>query len=234
MMPARTAAALRAFTVHAVTASGAALGLFALLAAARGQWSWMFLWLGIALIIDGIDGTLARRFKVRETLPRWSGEMIDSVVDFTTYVLVPAFALATGGLLPPLADIVLPALVVASAAIYFADQAMKTPGNFFRGFPALWNLVAFYLFLLHPPPVIAAIAIAAFIVLTFVPVLFVHPVRVRRWRSFNLVLLGVWSALAIDAVLRDLAPAAWSTAALCLIGLYFFAFGLMQRDSATR
>jgi phosphatidylcholine synthase len=220
---------VRAFAVHILTASGGGLALLALVAAARADWMQMFLWLGLALIVDGLDGPLARRFAVGETLPRWSGDALDLVVDFLTYVFVPAFALAASGLLPPVVDIVLPLGIVISAALYFADREMKMPGNYFRGFPALWNAAAFYLLLLRPSPWITALTIAVLIGLTFAPFMFIHPVRVRRWRKANLGLLVVWAVLALVAVLRNLQPSPVVTVGLCAIGLYFFAFGLLQR-----
>src|SRR6266508_3568802 len=168
----------RAFAVHIFTAAGAALALAALLYAVRGQWAAMFLCLGIAVIVDGVDGTIARWLKVAEVLPRWSGDVLDFVVDFSTYVFVPAYAIAAGGLLPePLA---LPAaiVIVVSGALYFADREMKTADNYFRGFPALWNVAAFYLFLLKPAPSVAAIIVACLAVLSFVPFKFLHPLRV--------------------------------------------------------
>src|SRR5215471_12686262 len=92
----------RSFVIHILTASGAALALLALIAAVDRAWSAMFLWLGLALIVDGIDGPLARRFDVARTLPRWSGDTLDLVVDFVTYVFVPAYAISHSGLLPGL------------------------------------------------------------------------------------------------------------------------------------
>ena len=169
----------RAFAVHVFTAAGAALALGALIYAVRGEWAAMFSCLGVALLIDGVDGALARRFKVAELLPRWSGDVLDLVVDFTTYVFVPAYAIATGGLLPePLA---LPAglLIVITGALYFADREMKTADNYFRGFPALWNAAAFYLFLFRPAPWLTAAVIVALAVLSFVPFKFIHPMRAR-------------------------------------------------------
>src|SRR6187549_3793282 len=147
---------VRPFLVHIFTACGAGCALMALLAAAQGRWVAMFVWLALALFIDGVDGTLARRFRVAEILPRWSGDALDLVVDFTTYVFVPAFALATSGLLPPAVAIPLAITIVVTSALYFADDQMKTSENYFRGFPALWNAVTFHLFVLKLPPWIAA------------------------------------------------------------------------------
>lgn len=218
---------LLAFSVHILTALGAACALLALLAAVEGDWVTMFAWLGLALIIDGFDGTLARRGKVAEILPRWSGDILDSVVDFTTYVFVPAFAIAASDLLPDSAAIPLAVAIVVSGAIYFADRQMKTADNYFRGFPALWNAVAFHLFILNLPPVAAAVIVTVLIVLTFVPMRFVHPFRVARWRALTLLVVVCWSLLGFYALMTGLDPgpvAAWSLAAS---GLYFFVVGLL-------
>jgi phosphatidylcholine synthase len=223
-------AAMRAlaFSVHILTACGAALGLLALLAAVRGEWPLMFLWLGLALVVDAIDGMLARALSVAERVPRWSGDTIDLVVDFTTYVFVPAYAVAVG-LMPGAFGVASGALIVITGAIYFADRRMKDDNNYFCGFPALWNLIAFYLLLLRPAPWVVAAMVVVFAVLTFVPVRFVHPFRVRALRPVTVTLLAVWSALALAAVLHDLAPALWITASLCIIALYFLGVGLLPR-----
>ena len=229
--PSQPPAAL-AFAVHVFTASGAALGLLALHAAAASNWPLMFAWLGIALFVDGIDGALARHVDVANRLPRWSGDTLDLVVDFTTYVFVPAYAVAAGGLVPPLAAIPLAIVIVVSGALYFADRRMKTADNYFRGFPAVWNAPVFYLFLLRPDPWIAAAAIVLLAVLTFVPVPFLHPFRVRRFRTFSALLIVAWVALAVVALLRDMSPGPWVTGALCAIALYFLGAGLLRRAEA--
>src|SRR6478736_4713029 len=160
---------VRAFAVHIFTAAGTALALAALLYAARREWPAMFLCLGVALIIDGVDGTIARWLKVAEVLPRWSGDVLDLVVDFVTYVFVPAYAIAAGGLLPEPLALLAGIVIVVTGALYFADRQMKTADNYFRGFPALWNLAAFYLFVLTPPPWIGAAGVAVLAGLTFAP-----------------------------------------------------------------
>ncbi|HEY0909178.1 MAG TPA: CDP-alcohol phosphatidyltransferase family protein, partial [Bradyrhizobium sp.] len=169
-----------AFSVHIFTALGAGLALLAQLEAVREHWSAMFAWLGAALVIDAVDGPIARRLNVVDVQPNWSGEVLDLVVDFVTYVFVPAYAITASGLLLPLAAPLLGIGIVVSSALYFADRRMKADDNHFRGFPALWNGVAFYLFLLHLPPAIASLAVAILNVLTFVPFHVLHPVRVKR------------------------------------------------------
>jgi phosphatidylcholine synthase len=216
-----------AFAVHVLTACGAALALLALLAATRGDWPLMFLWLGVALVVDAIDGPLARAINVKNVLPRWSGETLDLVVDYTTYVFVPAYVIAACGLMPQTWATTAAVTIAITGTLYFADRDMKTKDNCFRGFPAVWNVVAFYLLLLRPPPAIAGATVALFSVLTFVPVKFVHPFRVRRWRGVTVALLTLWAVLAGAAVRQDLVPAGWITGGLCAIALYFVTVGLV-------
>jgi len=120
-------------------------------------------------------------------------------------------------------------VVVVTGALYFADRQMKTADNFFRGFPALWNAAAFYLFLLKPMPALAAVIVVALAVLTFVPFKFLHPLRVARLRALNVAALTLWSLLALIAVLRDLAPGPWVAGGLAAIGLYFLGVGLTEK-----
>lgn len=218
----------RAFTVHIFTATGAALAFLALILATGGHWAAMFLCLGLALVVDGADGPIARAFDVQNVLPRWSGDTLDLVVDFTTYVFVPAYAIAASGLLPQILAIPAGIIVVISGALYFADREMKTKDNYFRGFPAVWNLAAFYLYLLEPPEWAAAIAVAVLAGLSFTPIRFLHPLRVQHWRSFNIVLLAVWAVLAFVALIQDLSPGLYVTLPLSLIAVYFFAVGLLR------
>jgi phosphatidylcholine synthase len=227
VMPAFTQA--RAFAVHIFTAAGAALALAALIYATREQWAAMFLCLGFALIVDGVDGTIARWLKVAEVLPRWSGDVLDLVVDYVTYVFVPAYAIAASGLLPTAFAGLAGVFIVTTGAVYFADREMKTIDNYFRGFPALWNAAAFYLFLLKPMPAVAATIVVLLAALTFVPFKFLHPMRVKRLRMLNIAALILWSVLALIAILRDLDPGPWVTGSLVAIGAYFVGVGLSEK-----
>jgi phosphatidylcholine synthase len=221
-----------AFSVHIFTAFGAVLALLALLAAIRGNWTGMFWLLGAALFVDGVDGTFARRLDVAERLPRWSGDVLDLVVDFLTYVFIPAFAVVLSGLLPLWLAVLCAMAIILSGALYFADRQMKTTDYYFRGFPAVWNVPLFYLFLLQPPAWITALAIFLLAICTFLPVPFVHPFRVRRGRILTIALLVLWCVLATITLLRDMMPGPWITAALCAIALYFLGAGVMRERDA--
>lgn len=222
-----------AFCVHLLTASGAATGLLALMAAINHDWPMMFAWLFASLIIDAADGAFARRLRVAEILPRWSGEILDLVVDFLNYVTVPAFAIVAGGFMRPSLAIAAAAAILISSAIYFADSRMKTDDAYFRGFPAAWNLVVFYFFLLRPTEWVSLFAIAVLVICTFLPFVFVHPMRVRRFRALNILLCGLWGALAIFALVRDFAPPLWTSYALAAIAIYFLIAGLSRSISRT-
>jgi phosphatidylcholine synthase len=199
------------------------------MAAVGAAWTEMFVWLGVAVVIDGIDGTFARRLRVAELLPRWSGDLLDFVVDYTTYVFVPAYAMVASGLLPASLALALGLIVTVTGALYFADRRMKTTDSYFRGFPALWNVVAFYLFLLKPAPWLGAIVILVLAAASFAPIYFVHPVRVPRWRLLNLAALASWAVLAAVALAQNLDPPGWIAAALAVIALYFVIVGLLRR-----
>lgn len=233
-MRAKTSKRIFAFSVHVLTATGAVLALLALIAATRGDWPLMFLWLGVALVVDAVDGPLARALKVAEVWPGWSGDTLDLVVDYTTYVFVPAYAVAASGLMPQGWALAAAAAIAITGTLYFANGAMKTADNFFRGFPAVWNVVVFYLLLLRPSAAVAGAVIALLSVLTFVPIRFVHPFRVKRLRGVTVALLTLWAVLAGAAVRQGLAPEAWVTGGLCVLALYFLGIGLIPAQPLER
>ncbi|MGY3615309.1 phosphatidylcholine synthase [Bradyrhizobium sp. USDA 10063] len=222
--PATLTASLRmrmaAFSVHIFTAMGAGVALLALMEAVREHWANMFGWLGVALVIDAIDGPIARKLDVVRLQPNWSGEVLDLVVDFVTYVFVPAYAITASHLLLPLAAPILGIGIVISSALYFADRRMKAADNHFRGFPGLWNAVAFYLFLLHLPPVWSSLAVAILIALTFAPFHVLHPVRVARLRWLTLWLMAAGAVLALYTLACDFDVGAPVVVALCAIAAY--------------
>ena len=160
----------------------------------------MFFWLGVALFVDGIDGPMARAIDIKNVLPNWSGDMLDSIIDYATFCLIPAFALYQSGFLEEVYSFMAAALIVITSAIYYADTRMKTMDNFFKGFPVCWNMVIFTLFVLSPGWTIAFAVVALSAALTFAPVLFVHPVRVRVWRSATLFAFAVWTVCGLIAL----------------------------------
>ncbi|QDB99496.1 phosphatidylcholine synthase [Mesorhizobium sp. 8] len=193
----------RAFSVHLLTASGSFLAFVSLVAASEERWTAMFWWLGLALLVDGIDGPVARKLEVKEILPTWSGELLDNIIDYVTYVMIPAFALYQRGFMGEGLSFLSAAIIVVSSAIYYADTGMKTKENFFKGFPVVWNMVVFTLFVIEPGQWTSFAIVVIAGILTFVPMNFIHPVRVVRLRSINLGMTLLWCAFGALALAQS-------------------------------
>jgi phosphatidylcholine synthase len=191
---------LAAVGVHLLTASGAVCALLASLAVIEREWQSMFVWLGVALIVDAVDGPLARAAHVRHQLPRFSGERLDLIIDYLTYVFIPAVALVRAGYLPGPGGIGLAALILLSSLFHFADMNSKTDDHHFVGFPAIWNVVALYIFVWDAGALWAGVAVFVCCALTFVPVHWVHPVRVTVLRPVTAVVCAIWATAAVSAV----------------------------------
>lgn len=217
------------FLIHLLTASGAPIALMAALAGLRDDWAALFAWLGLALIVDGIDGPLARRFDIARQLPRWSGSALDFVIDYVTYVFLPAFALAASPLLSAPWDWICGGMIAFTGALYFADSGMKTPDGAFKGFPAVWNMAIFVLIVLQPAPNVIIGTVLLFSVLTFVPIKFVHPVRVKRWRLVTLGVTALWLLSATLAIIGGLTLSGWWQLLLAGTSLYLLCVSAVQQ-----
>jgi phosphatidylcholine synthase len=215
----------RAFSVHLLTASGSFLAFLSLVAAAEKQWTAMFLWLGLALFVDGIDGPIARRLDVKEVLPAWSGELLDNIIDYVTYVLIPAFALYQSGFMGPGLSFLSAAIIVVSSAVYYADTGMKTKENFFKGFPVVWNMLVFTLFVVRTGEWTSFAIVVVAAALSFAPIHFLHPVRVKRLRPLNLAMFFAWCALGLVALAQDMAASLAVQAGVAVTAVYLFVIG---------
>ncbi len=218
-------AEMRAFSVHLLTASGSFLAFLGVVAAGENRFVDMFWWLGLALFVDGIDGPIARRLRVREVLPNWSGDMLDNIIDYVTYVLLPAFALYQSGMIGEPWSFVAAGLIVVSSAIYYADMGMKTDEYFFSGFPVVWNMVIFTLFVIQASEVTAFIVVLVSVFLTFLPINFLHPVRVKRLRPLNLAILTLWCVLSGYSLLLHFRSPDWLVYGVVASGIYLYCIG---------
>ena len=189
--------AIAAWLVHLFTASGVVLALLALEATWRAEWGLALLWLLAALAVDGIDGTLARWARVKEHAPRIDGEAFDLIVDYLNYVFVPAIFIWRAGLVPETLALPLTASILLSSMYVFVRRDMKTEDNYFRGFPALWNVVAFYLFAAQPGPAAGAVVVAVLALASFAPIHFVHPFRVRDYQPWLRIIALSWAVATL-------------------------------------
>ncbi|MGH7894964.1 MAG: CDP-alcohol phosphatidyltransferase family protein [Candidatus Binatia bacterium] len=202
--PGRRAAA---WGVHLLTASSAPAGLLAIFATIRGEVGAAFLWMAYTLAVDAIDGTLARAVRVKEVLPFVDGSRLDDIVDYFTYVVVPAFFVVHTGLVPAAAAVPVVSLVLVASGYGFSQTTAKTADHFFTGFPSYWNVVAFYLYVLGWPPALNAAVLVVFAVLVFVPLRYVYPSRMTELRVPTVVLGIAWGAALLWALARfDTAP----------------------------
>jgi phosphatidylcholine synthase len=218
------------FSVHLFTASGSAVALLALYAAIDRDFSTCFAWLGLGLVIDGVDGTLARVARVTETASAIDGVVLDLVIDFLTYVLVPIVAIWRSDLMPIQLSFWLSVIVVFASGLYFADTRMKTRDYWFRGFPALWNVVALYLFVLRPPVIISAVIILAGVAAMFAPVVFVHPMRVKKLRSLNILASVAFFLLSAVAIVEGFATSVGVKFGFVVIAAYFLSLPLLRHS----
>jgi phosphatidylcholine synthase len=214
-----------AAAVHAFTALGGAFGLLALISASEGHWQGAFGWLGAALIVDGADGPLARWLEAAKTLPRFSGEDLDKVIDYLTYVTVPAFIVARGPLAPESLRLALSLTIMMVSLYHFADKGSKTADGYFLGFPALWNIAVFYCFVLGLPPFLCAALLALCAVLTFIPLRWVHPLRAARLRPLTAAVVLVWGAASVIAVIEGFPGSGAVRVIFILAAAYIVALG---------
>lgn len=193
----------KALSVHLLTATGAILSMLAMLAAVEERWEAMFGWLVVALVVDGIDGPLARRYQVKVNWPTYDGVLMDLIIDYLTYVFIPAYALFKSGLLNGWTGWVAIICIVYGSVIYFADTRMKTRDNSFAGFPACWNMVVLVLFAIKPDWRVTLLVIVALAATMFTNVKFIHPVRTHRWRAVSLPIAVLWVVCAAWAAAVD-------------------------------
>ncbi len=220
---------LKALGVHLLTASGAVLAMFAMLAAVEGEWSLMFLWLVFALIVDGIDGPLARKYDTQKNWPTYDGVLMDLIVDYLTYVFIPAFALFQSGLLPGWTGWLAIIVICYGSVVYFADTRMKTKDKSFAGFPACWNMVVLVLFATKPGEMVILLVVILLSVTMFTNLKFVHPTRTQRWNTLSLAITIGWIILAAWSAWWDFNEGPVAKWLLVLTSLYLVLAGIVQQ-----
>ncbi len=219
----------KALSVHLLTATGAVFAMLAMLAAIDAKWDLMFLWLVVAFFVDGIDGPLARKYHVKKNAPEFDGVLLDLIIDYLTYVFIPAFALFKSGLMDGWSGWVMIIIMTFTSALYFADTRMKTKDNSFSGFPGCWNMVVLVLFAIEPAWWICLSVVTVLAIAMFIPLKFVHPVRTERWRTVSLPMALAWTWFAGWAAWVDFHPESWALWGLVATSMYLVSAGIAQQ-----
>jgi phosphatidylcholine synthase len=191
-----------AWGVHLYTATGAIWGLLAAVAVADAKWRAAFLWLFVALVVDSTDGVLARAARVRERLPRFSGPRLDDIVDYLTFVFVPALIVWRADLVPEGWALPVTAAMLLSSGYGFVSEDAKTADHFFTGFPSYWNIVVLYLFIFGLQPLHNALIVLGLVALVFVRIGYIYPSRTSTLRLLTLSLAVVWGAMMLVLIVR--------------------------------
>ena len=219
----------KALLVHFLTATGAVFAMLAMLAAVDENWSMMFVWLVVAFFVDGIDGPLARKYDTKTNAPIFDGVLLDLIIDYLTYVFVPAYALFKSGLLPGWTGWFAIIVITFASAMYFADNRMKTKDYSFSGFPGCWNMLILVMFALQPNFWIIVALVVLLSAAMFFPVRFVHPVRTQRWRTVTLPMAAAWTLFAGWAAWVNFDPTSWAHYGLMITSIYLLGAGAAQQ-----
>ena len=220
---------IRALSVHLLTATGAVFAMLAMLAAVDSRWDLMFLWLVVAFFVDGIDGPLARHYDVKKNAAEFDGVLLDLIIDYLTYVFIPAFALFKSGLMDGWTGLFAIILITFTSVMYFADTRMKTKDNSFSGFPGCWNMLVLVIFALEPNFWVSLALVTILAVAMFLPLKFVHPVRTERWRVVTLPVAIAWTFFAGWAAWVDFHAESWAHWGLVISSVYLLGAGVAQQ-----
>ncbi len=220
---------VKAFAVHFLTATGAVFAMLAMLAAVEHSWGMMWFWLVVAFAVDGVDGPLARRYDVHTNARQYDGVLMDLIIDYLTYVFIPAFALFASGLLPGWTGWIAIIVITYASVVYFADTRMKTRDYSFSGFPGCWNMAVLVFFAVEPASWLILVLVMLLAVAMFLPLKFVHPVRTRRWRWLTLPVALLWTAMAGWAAWLDFEPFQSLEIMLIVASLYLGLAGIAQQ-----
>jgi len=191
---------IAAWAVHGFTASGAVLGFLAIISIFNNDQVGSFLWLGLALLVDGLDGTIARKIGVTDKAPNIDGSTLDNLIDYLNYVIIPSVMIYWFQMVPNGWEMIIPAGVFAVSLYTFANLNMKTDDYYFSGFPALWNIVVLYFYILNTNLYVNLIVIIFLSILTFIPIKFVHPLRVKKLRNITIFCTIIWSATTLKLI----------------------------------
>lgn len=211
-----------AWSVHLLTASGVVCCLLALEATYASQWRTALAWLVLSVMIDAVDGTFARLVNVKNVLPDFDGALLDNLIDFTNYVIVPALIIHRAQLLPANISFWMACAICLASAYQFCQNDAKTPDHYFKGFPSYWNIAALYLLSMHLSPQLNLAIVAALVLMVFVPIKYIYVTRTKPYHKITWPLTVVWAAMALAILWQLPAPNRMLVWFSMLYFLYYF------------
>ena len=215
-----------AWSVHLYTASGAMWGVLAILAAVEERYIASFAWMCVTLLVDSVDGALARRFRVKDVVPNFDGALLDNMVDYFTYVLVPLFVVYMAGMVPESLLVTTIAIISLSSAYQFCQLDAKTEDHFFKGFPSYWNVVIMYLFLFGSGAWTNFFILLLCGILVFVPIKYVYPSRTKTFQKTTVLLNLIWSVMFLAGMLLYPDIPSWLMPASLFFCVYYIGLSL--------
>lgn len=215
-----------AWFAHIFTASGVLWGMLTILAIINAQWILAFVWMSVAILIDSVDGFLARRLRVKAVIPEFDGALLDNIVDYLNYTFVPAFFLLSAGLLPPSMAFVAAALVLLASAYQFCQSDAKTADHYFKGFPSYWNIMVYYMFILGWNPWFNLAVVTVLAVFVFVPIKYIYPSRTRLYQGLTLTLVTIWGIANVIIMVTYPNHPQWSIWLSLGVAIYYMGMSL--------
>lgn len=210
-----------AWSAHLLTATGAVWGLFSILAISSHQWLLAFMWMAIAVLVDSFDGLWARRVRVKSVLPNFDGALLDNIIDFLNYVVVPAYFLYESEMLPRQYALIGAALILLASAYQFCQNDAKTDDHYFKGFPSYWNIMVYYMFILSWSGWVNLAVTVLLSALVFVPIKYVYPTRTAVYQRLTMTLACIWGVVNVVILVRYPVHDRWLIWASLLFVVYY-------------
>ncbi|MBX3010587.1 MAG: CDP-alcohol phosphatidyltransferase family protein [Caldilineaceae bacterium] len=221
-----------AWSAHLLTATGAIWGLFSILAISSHQWLLAFIWMALSVFVDSFDGIWARRVRVKSVLPNFDGALLDNMIDFLNYVVVPAYFLHESQMLPSQYALTGAAFILLASAYQFCQGDAKTEDHYFKGFPSYWNIMVYYMFVLGWSPWVNLAVTVLLSALVFVPIKYVYPTRTAIYQRLTMTLACIWGVVNVVILVQypDYNP--WLVWASLLFVIYYcwLSFYAMLQD----
>lgn len=222
---------LLAWGVHLFTATGAIWGLFAILAIFEEDYRMMIVWMIVAMLVDGFDGALARWADVKKYADRLDGALLDNILDYLNYVLVPVLFIVKTDYLPAPVKFFTACLILLTSAYQFTQTDAKTDDHHFKGFPSYWNVAALYMLLMNLPPWVNFGFLMLFNILVFIPIKYIYPTRNSYLRQLTLVLTYLYGAIGVWGLLQYPNQPGWVVWVSFVYVVYYIGLSLLPKKN---